>query len=131
MLVQDFLGDHARQEILNFGALAAPASATLALQCPMYADRSNALHSSTPNQAFHSKQVAGNFVTAPILQRPKGVVHFLGGAFAGAAPQLAYQFLINWIANAGYTVVATPYAVTFRHLDCAARVHQVRSQTLG
>jgi len=75
-----------------------------------------------------SWQVAGNFVTAPVLQQPRGVVHFLGGAFAGAAPQLAYQFLINWVADAGYTVVATPYAVTFRHLDCAARVHQVLYQ---
>ena len=64
-------------------------------------------------------------MTAPAFKQPRGLVHFLGGAFAGAAPQLAYQYLIKWIADAGYTVVATPYAVTFRHLDCAARVQQV------
>ena len=64
-------------------------------------------------------------MTAPAFKQPRGLVHFLGGAFAGAAPQLAYQFLIKWIADAGFTVVATQYAVTFRHLDCAARVQQV------
>ena len=115
----------------HFADRADSASTSLASQCPIYACRSNVLHSSFPHPAFHYIQVAGNFVTAPISQRPKGVVHFLGGAFAGAAPQLAYQFLINWVANAGYTVVATPYAVTFRHLDCAARVHQVRSHFPG
>lgn len=78
-----------------------------------------------------SLQVAGNYVTAPVLRQPRGVVHFLGGAFAGAAPQLAYQALINWVAEAGYTVVATPYAVTFRHLDCATRVHQVKLDVIS
>jgi len=115
------------------------------ISCPTFksAKRASSLYTTTsyrelPPNNFHRShlssfttiarallQVAGSHVTAPLLQQPKGIVHLLGGAFAGAAPQLAYQFLINWVANAGYTVVATPYAVTFRHLDCAARVHQV------
>ncbi len=87
------------------------------------------------------------------VTKPKGVVHFLGGAFAGAAPQVScctlispciahprcsspsvsnsiiddephqsqvvYSLLLELIASAGYTVVATPYAVTFQHLECA------------
>lgn len=52
-------------------------------------------------------------------QRVKGVVHFLGGAFAGAAPQVLYSHLLDLLSDAGYTVIATPYAVTFKHLDCA------------
>ena len=33
---------------------------------------------------------------------------------SGAAPQLLYASLLDAVAQAGYTVVATPYAVTFR-----------------
>ncbi len=35
--------------------------------------------------------------------------------------QILYALLLDLIAKAGYTVVATPYAVTFRHLDSAAK----------
>ncbi|GFR42362.1 hypothetical protein Agub_g3058, partial [Astrephomene gubernaculifera] len=65
----------------------------------------------------------GAWVVAPPY-RPKGVVHFLGGAFAGAAPQLAYHLLLDSLAAAGYTVIATPYALTFRHDQCAQAVRQ-------
>ena len=54
-------------------------------------------------------------------------MHFLGGAFAGASPQLIYPLLLQMLAQAGYTVVSTPYAVTFKHLECAGLVHQVTS----
>jgi hypothetical protein len=54
-------------------------------------------------------------------------VHFLGGAFAGASPQLIYPLLLQMLAKAGYTVISTPYAVTFKHLNCARSVHDVRS----
>ena len=64
-------------------------------------------------------------MSAPTGRQPKGIVHFVGGAFAGAAPQFAYQFLIKWLADAGFTIISTPYAVTFRHLDCAGFVHRV------
>jgi hypothetical protein len=36
--------------------------------------------------------------------------------------QLLYSLLLELLAGGGYTVVATPYAVTFRHLDCAVSV---------
>ncbi len=35
-----------------------------------------------------------------------------------------YSVLLELMASAGYTVIATPYAVTFKHLDCAEMVHQ-------
>ena len=71
-------------------------------------------------------QVAGSWVVAPAAGRPRGTVHFLGGAFAGAAPQVAYSLLLQLLAEAGYTCVATPYAVTFQHLICASAVQQAR-----
>ncbi|KAG2439662.1 hypothetical protein HXX76_005012 [Chlamydomonas incerta] len=70
-----------------------------------------------------TKLETGAWVVAP-QYRSKGVVHFLGGAFAGAAPQVVYSLLLDSIADAGYTAIATPYAVTFRHDDCARSVRQ-------
>ena len=63
-------------------------------------------------------------MTGPASGRPKATVHFLGGAFAGASPQLTYPLLIQMLAQAGYTVVSTPYAVTFKHLECASAVQR-------
>jgi hypothetical protein len=58
----------------------------------------------------------------PRSARTNGVVHFLGGAFAGAAPQLFYNSFIELLADSGYTVIATPYRVTFQHDVCARKV---------
>lgn len=68
-------------------------------------------------------EVEGCTVTAPYIGRPKGVVHFIGGAFAGAAPNLFYDVLIDKVASSGYTVISTPYAVSFQH-DATARYCQ-------
>jgi len=52
----------------------------------------------------------GNFVYTPEnLEAPLGVIHFLGGAFVGAAPHLTYRYLLESLGDAGYIVVATPY----------------------
>lgn len=69
-------------------------------------------------------QSSGAWVAHSRRARTKGVCHFLGGAFAGAAPQVAYNLFIALIADAGYTVISTPYAVTFKHADCARLVRQ-------
>lgn len=50
------------------------------------------------------------WVAHPRAARVSGVIHFLGGAFAGAAPQLLYNGFIEQLADAGYTTIATPYA---------------------
>ena len=63
-------------------------------------------------------------------QRPKGLVHFIGGAFAGAAPQVLYNLFIELLAQEGYTVITTPYHVTFRHTDTAHNVSQVGGRLL-
>ena len=43
----------------------------------------------------------------------------------GRACCLQYGLLIQMMADAGYTVISTPFAVTFKHTDCAAAVHEV------
>lgn len=37
-------------------------------------------------------------------------------------PQVLYSLLLEEVASSGYTIIATPYAVTFQHLDCARTV---------
>ncbi|KAI8110480.1 hypothetical protein M9435_002154 [Picochlorum sp. BPE23] len=54
----------------------------------------------------------------------KGVVHFLGGAFAGAAPSSLYSGLIQGLSKAGFLVLSTPYQVTFKHDDCARSLYE-------
>lgn len=54
----------------------------------------------------------------------KGIVHFLGGAFAGAAPSTLYRRCIRTFTEAGYVVITNAYAVTFRHDVCARELDQ-------
>ena len=49
-------------------------------------------------------------------------MHFLGGAFVGAAPQLAYARLLSELAADGLVVVATPYQLSFDYLALCERV---------
>lgn len=54
----------------------------------------------------------GNFILKPTNNngtKPIGVIHFLGGAFAGAAPHLTYRYLLENLANEGYIIITTPY----------------------
>lgn len=53
---------------------------------------------------------------------PRALVHFTGGAFVGAAPQLTYRPLLEALADRGALVVATPYATSFDHLKAADEV---------
>ncbi|KAK9791630.1 hypothetical protein WJX73_007807 [Symbiochloris irregularis] len=75
-------------------------------------------------QALFQEQVAGCWVTGPSRRRPKATVHFLGGVFAGAAPQLFYSLFIELLAEAGYLVIATPFRATLFHASCARAVDQ-------
>ena len=58
----------------------------------------------------------GNFILRPSaddFNPPVGVIHFLGGAFVGAAPHVAYRYLLESLCDAGFVVVATPYRLDF------------------
>ncbi len=59
------------------------------------------------------QEVSGNWFLVP--ERPKAIVHFLGGAFVAAAPHLTYRWLLEALYNEGYAVIATPFVNTFDH----------------
>lgn len=61
--------------------------------------------------------IAGSTVLIP--PNPKGIVHFLGGAFVAAAPQVTYRLLLEYLAEQGYVIVATPFMSSFDHGEIA------------
>jgi len=59
----------------------------------------------------------GNYILRPPPSiKPRALIHFLGGALLGAAPQLTYRYLLERLSSKGYLVVATPYQLSFDHL---------------
>lgn len=70
-------------------------------------------------------QRVGECLVYPSKGKPKGLIHFLGGAFIGAAPDVTYSFFIELLAKEGFLIVATPYNVTFDH-TVSAQVIQNR-----
>lgn len=60
-----------------------------------------------------------NYILYPVTDRPKSVIHFLGGAFFGAIPHLAYNSLLRRLAARGHVIVATPYNLSFDYLPVA------------
>ncbi|KXZ42420.1 hypothetical protein GPECTOR_149g30 [Gonium pectorale] len=76
--------------------------------------------SSQPGQRSDWREVEGAYVLFPPAGRPPAAVaHFLGGAFVGAAPQMAYRLFLEALANRDILVVATPYSTSFDHLRIA------------
>lgn len=77
--------------------------------------------SSIPNRGVNGsiapgrwKYLGGNYILRPLSVEsntvpPLGVIHFLGGAFVGAAPHVTYRYLLESLCDSGYVVVATPY----------------------
>jgi hypothetical protein len=66
------------------------------------------------------QEIFGNWVLLP--DRPIGVIHFLGGAFVAAAPHLTYRRLLEFFADKGYIIIATPFVNTFDHEEIAETV---------
>ncbi|KAJ8759395.1 hypothetical protein K2173_006915 [Erythroxylum novogranatense] len=67
-------------------------------------------------------EVEGAWVLNPRSSKPKAVVHFIGGIFVGAAPQLTYRLFLERLAQNGILVIATPYASGFDHFYIADEV---------
>ncbi|MGF1571178.1 MAG: DUF1350 family protein [Nodosilinea sp.] len=59
------------------------------------------------------QEVSGNWILVP--PNPTAIIHFLGGAFVAAAPNLTYGWLLENLASQGYLIVATPFINTFDH----------------
>lgn len=66
------------------------------------------------------REVAGNWLLIP--SDPIGIIHFLGGAFVAAAPNVTYGWLLENLYSQGYVIVATPFINTFDHGEIAAEV---------
>lgn len=63
------------------------------------------------------EEMGGNYLLRPPDdEAPKALLHFLGGAFVGAAPHLTYNYLLSGLAEMGFLVVATPYPLGFDYL---------------
>ena len=69
------------------------------------------------------REVEGCWVLYPPEGAPRILVHFTGGAFVGAAPQLAYRPLLEALAARGALVITTPFATGFDHLRTADEIY--------
>ncbi|RVW71549.1 hypothetical protein CK203_048006 [Vitis vinifera] len=67
-------------------------------------------------------EVEGAWVLKPKNSKPRSVVHFVGGIFVGAAPQLTYRLFLERLSERGILVIATPYASGFDHFFIADEV---------
>ncbi|CAH1414805.1 unnamed protein product [Lactuca virosa] len=68
------------------------------------------------------QEVEGAWVLKPRNLEPTSVVHFVGGIFVGAAPQLTYRLFLEHLSERGALVIATPYASGFDHFFIADEV---------
>ena len=46
----------------------------------------------------------------------RALIHFLGGAIVGAAPDISYRYLLERLAQKGFLIVATPYTLSFDYI---------------
>ncbi|KAG1660208.1 hypothetical protein FOA52_005077 [Chlamydomonas sp. UWO 241] len=77
-------------------------------------------NSQTPGHRNDWREVEGSYVLFPPNNRPpEAVVHFLGAAFVGAAPQISYRLFLEALSNRNILVVTTPFNTTFDHLRIA------------
>jgi Protein of unknown function (DUF1350) len=74
------------------------------------------------------QEISGNWVYIP--RQPRAVIHFLGGAFVAAAPQLTYRLLLEALGKQGYATIATPFINTFDHRSIASDVYNSFEDTL-
>ena len=74
------------------------------------------------------QEISGNWVYIP--RQPIGIIHFLGGAFVAAAPQITYRLLLEHLGKQGYAVITTPFINTFDHRAIAKDVHHSFDRTL-
>ena len=66
------------------------------------------------------QEVSGCWVLIP--PRPSAIIHFLGGAFVAAAPQVTYRWLLEQLGRQGYAIIATPFVNTLDHAAIARDV---------
>ena len=73
------------------------------------------------------EEVHGNYILRPKSkeQSPRALIHFLGGAIVGAAPDITYRYILETLADNGFLIVATPYQLSFDYLvTCDDIIHR-------
>lgn len=87
----------------------------------------------TGSKPMNWRPVGQNWVLLP--RRPVAVIHFLGGAFVGAAPQFSYGKLLEFLAAQGYVIIATPFINTLDHQrsppQCSTNLRRPWSNSTG
>jgi Protein of unknown function (DUF1350) len=76
------------------------------------------------------QSVGQNWVLLPHYQVATAIVHFVGGAFVGVAPQLSYAKLLESMAAKGCAIIATPFINTLDHKAIATAVLDQFEDTL-
>ncbi len=66
------------------------------------------------------QEISGSSVLLP--RYPIAIIHFLGGAFVGTAPNFTYRWLLEQLGKEGYAIIATPFVNTLDHLAIARNV---------
>jgi hypothetical protein len=69
-----------------------------------------------------------SFSWVALHPQPKGVIHFIGGAFFGSLPTFCYWFLLRSLYAQGYTIIALPFRFSFRHWAIAGRLFKEQEQ---
>lgn len=70
-----------------------------------------------PNGIGQWEEMHGNYVLKPPNDtQPRALIHFLGGAIVGAAPDVSYRYILEQLAERGFLIVATPYILSFDHI---------------
>lgn len=67
-------------------------------------------------QTFEWVNKADNMVLFPTNNKPKAVIHFLGGAFFGSLPHIFYRSFLESLAKEGYIIVATPFRLQMDYM---------------
>jgi len=80
--------------------------------------RPNSSFESIPNGLGEWEEMHGNYVLRPPAStpEPRALIHFLGGAIVGAAPDISYRYMLERLAQKGFLVVATPYTLSFDYI---------------
>lgn len=67
-------------------------------------------------EAIHGNYLLRPPSSSPHATEPRALIHFLGGAIVGAAPDITYRYILEKLADNGFLVVSTPYTLSFDYI---------------
>mmetsp|Transcript_11783 Transcript_11783/g.14665 ORF Transcript_11783/g.14665 Transcript_11783/m.14665 type:complete len:551 (-) Transcript_11783:227-1879(-) len=68
------------------------------------------------------EEMHGNYLlrppqSTPYATEPRALIHFLGGAIVGAAPDISYRYILERLSQKGFLIVATPFTLSFDYIS--------------